>query len=253
MISVLFAFDQLTQLTQMSAFEFPNVEDMWDLIFGLVCEERINPTMLVIRFTCKHLSSLMSRYIVKKYGTIKPSIKNKMCAKAAASGNLNLLRWIRALGFEWNVSTCNEAAKNGHLKILKWAREKGCGWDSLTTYFAAINGHLDILKWALGNNCPRSRFITEIAAANRHWNVLKWMYVSGCKNVLKCAIARDNVEMIKWLHEKGYRWSNQDYQSTIAYDGLKIIKWLLANIPCDWSTYQLIVAKWPTEFATGQI
>jgi len=29
----------------------------------------------------------------------------------------------------WNVDSCSNATAEGHLEVLKWAREKGCEWD----------------------------------------------------------------------------------------------------------------------------
>ncbi len=48
-------------------------------------------------------------------------------------------------------NTCAEAAGGGHLEILKWARANGCEWDSETCESAARGGHLDVLKWAFAN------------------------------------------------------------------------------------------------------
>ena len=50
--------------------------------------------------------------------------------------------------------TCSNAAYNGHLEVLKWARLNGCNWNSNTCINAAQNGHLEILKWFKENNCP---------------------------------------------------------------------------------------------------
>ena len=47
------------------------------------------------------------------------------------------------------------AAKNGHLEVLKWARANGCQWDWNTWMGAAINGHNEVHKWAIENGCPR--------------------------------------------------------------------------------------------------
>ena len=43
---------------------------------------------------------------------------------------------------------------NGHLEVLKWARSNGCEWNSWTCASAAENGHLEVLKWARSNDCP---------------------------------------------------------------------------------------------------
>src|SRR5579872_7226205 len=78
----------------------------------------------------------------------KCAIRNKInrhyqCNEIASEGSLEILKWARSKGYEWNSSTCAYAAQNGHLEVLKWARSNGCEWDSDTCYWAARNGHLD--------------------------------------------------------------------------------------------------------------
>ena len=51
------------------------------------------------------------------------------CANAALNGHLEMLKWARENGCDWNSDTCANAAINGHLEVLKWARENGCQWD----------------------------------------------------------------------------------------------------------------------------
>ena len=41
-----------------------------------------------------------------------------------------------ALTGVWNSDTCYHAANNGHLEVLKWARENGCDWDPYTEKIA---------------------------------------------------------------------------------------------------------------------
>lgn len=49
--------------------------------------------------------------------------------QAAREGNMDILRYARRNGCPWNVLTCAYAAASGNLETLKWAREEeGCGW-----------------------------------------------------------------------------------------------------------------------------
>ena len=62
-------------------------------------------------------------------------VANGICIhvlNAALNGHLEVLKWARENGCEWNSNTCANAALNGHLEVLKWARENGCEWDSDT-------------------------------------------------------------------------------------------------------------------------
>jgi len=79
-----------------------------------------------------------------------------VCAAAARSGQIHVLKWMRGRGleFDWNCYSCDAAARGGHLMVLQWLRERGSPWD-WTTSNAAIEGrHLELLRWAIKNGCP---------------------------------------------------------------------------------------------------
>lgn len=97
------------------------------------------------------------------------------CARAAESGNLEMLKWARRLGCPWDKRICELAAEGGHLEVLKWARHEGCPWDGLTCAYAARGGHLDVLKWATENGCPWDQRTLEWAAENGQSEALNWM------------------------------------------------------------------------------
>lgn len=44
--------------------------------------------------------------------------------------------------------TCALAAEGGHLEVLRWARDNGCDWDRHTCLHAASGGQLAALQWA---------------------------------------------------------------------------------------------------------
>ena len=58
-------------------------------------------------------------------------------AKAARSGNLELVQWLRGEGCPWDYWTCVVAVATGHVEMLGWARETGCPWDAHTRNWAA--------------------------------------------------------------------------------------------------------------------
>jgi hypothetical protein len=53
-----------------------------------------------------------------------------------------------------NCELANCFSHNGHLEVLKWLRENGYEWDSEICSGAAKNGHLEVLKWLRKNGCP---------------------------------------------------------------------------------------------------
>ena len=61
------------------------------------------------------------------------------------SGRVELLRWVREHGCDWNEATCAEAALGGHLEVLMWAREHGCPWVEASVRARAR--HVEVLRW----------------------------------------------------------------------------------------------------------
>jgi len=51
--------------------------------------------------------------------------QKRTCAMAASAGNLEVLKWARENGCQWDQSTCAYAAAGNHLEVLQWARENG--------------------------------------------------------------------------------------------------------------------------------
>ena len=89
---------------------------------------------------------------------------------------MDVLRWARAHGCEWDYMTCFAAAGGGHLAVLHWARAHGCEWDYMTCDAAAGGGHLAVLRWAHEHGCPMLvETCRREALANGHGHVLAWL------------------------------------------------------------------------------
>ena len=51
------------------------------------------------------------------------------------------------------------AAVGGHLEVLKWAREHGCEWDGRTIDAAQASGVVEIIQYVRANGCPTEYLI----------------------------------------------------------------------------------------------
>jgi hypothetical protein len=82
------------------------------------------------------------------------------CAALAAwGGHLEVVKWLwePEHGFDWDDEwTCAKAAQGGQLEVLQWLQANGCRWDARTVQEATGAGHDDVLQWALANGCPPS-------------------------------------------------------------------------------------------------
>ena len=88
--------------------------------------------------------------------------ENRLCSEStpfmyfncAINKNFKILNQLLKFNKDLGRYITFGAAFGGHLDVLKWARENGCEWDSWTCAYAAQNGHFDVLKWARENGCP---------------------------------------------------------------------------------------------------
>lgn len=46
--------------------------------------------------------------------------------------------------------------KEVHLEVIKWLRENGCEWDCEAISEAAANGHQEVVEWLRANGCEES-------------------------------------------------------------------------------------------------
>jgi hypothetical protein len=78
-------------------------------------------------------------------------LSDGLLLRAARSGQLEQLSWLRAHGCAWQPcegdaeDCCSSAAAGGHLTVLQCARADGCPWDSNTCSRATAGGHLHVL------------------------------------------------------------------------------------------------------------
>jgi len=48
---------------------------------------------------------------------------------AAGTGNVEMLRFLKENGCDWDVQTYYHAIQNGHLEVVKWLKANGCPWE----------------------------------------------------------------------------------------------------------------------------
>ena len=168
-----------------------------------------------------------------------PSIARRyaVCAKAAQDGRLEVLKWARARGCEWNAKTCECAARCGHLEVLQWARENGCEWDKWTCALAAKGGLLEVLRWARENGCEWNALTCALAAQGGHLRVLRWARENGCEwDAETCALAAGggHMEMLRWARENGCEWDARTCAYAAEGGHLEVLQWAREN-GCEWN------------------
>jgi hypothetical protein len=78
----------------------------------------------------------------------------------SASPDLEVLKWARERGCEWDSETCHQAAGGAHIHVLVWLQQnwEWVMWDWETCAAAAAGGHLETLKWLRAGAYTRPLF-----------------------------------------------------------------------------------------------
>ena len=82
--------------------------------------------------------------------------------EAAEQGNLEMVKYCVANECPIDAFACARAAANGHLECLKYLREEAkAPWDSSILRFAHAKKHLECLRYAIEKKCPTWSRYTE--------------------------------------------------------------------------------------------
>lgn len=161
----------------------------------------------VSALSCKY-TDLLKWFMTSLDNELLPVCDEKsLCREAVASGRLNILIWLHENKYPWDELSCIEAAKNNHLGILQYLHENKCPCNERVSFSAATNGHCDVLKYLIKNWCPCDRSLClHVAIRNGHLNIVKYLHEIGYRwTGSECDIATDNghLEILEYLHETG--------------------------------------------------
>ena len=92
--------------------------------------------------------------IVQKEFILKDQMKENYMPCAVANENLELMKWLKGLGYILEEYIFDIAACIANLSCMKWLLENNCLWSKNTFSVAAYSGNLKNLKWLKENNCP---------------------------------------------------------------------------------------------------
>ena len=99
-----------------------------------------------------------------------------MMISAVGSGNLELVKWLRGKGCDWNEAVVDNAAGRGNLELVQWLiQEQGFEMDARLMQSAAESGNLELVKWLRGKGCEWNALPCALAARLGHLE-----YCSGC-------------------------------------------------------------------------
>ena len=184
---------------------------------------------LLFRVTCDLIESY-SKYL--NYG-------------AAQSGNIELLEWTMSHGRAINLTACAKAAESGQLNVIKWLASKMDSWSS-TFYIsskwtqtiaraAAKGGHLHIFAWMSQNNVEFKikPEMAKKAARKGHLNILEWLWKQNQQKMVDLldvicekAAKGGHLDILLWAKNNGFQFSSNNFVQAVCGGHMHIIQYL---------------------------
>jgi hypothetical protein len=132
------------------------------------------------------------------------------------------------------------AGRYGTVEALLAARDLVMEYSTGTMKGAAEGNKLAVLQFLHARGCPTDRFFPEVVARRGDLEVLRWIHEHGYKwnnyAILKTAASSGNVEMTAWVKQQpGVAFDWQAMNAAAAYGHTAICEYLHAE-QCIWSS-----------------
>jgi hypothetical protein len=191
--------------------------------------------------------------------------EGRVCAAAAKSGHLDVLRWCRGRTppYAWGADTVRHAAEQGHLELARWAaahgcpfaaaadtkscaraarrgdaaalayiRELGCPWGRGVAAAAALGGHLGLLRRIVAAGCPVDDETWDNAALRGHYAVVEWGLAQGYpmdESICASAAWGGHLDILVLLRGAGVPWDKQTTGNASMMHRVELYNWACAN------------------------
>ena len=179
----------------------------WDETQQQAAKDRENnfgkESMLVAKAS-RHGNLSMVKFLIDKGFEYMHTVVTQA---ASASGNLEVLMYLRSLDCPWSETIYLAAAEHGHLEILKWAESHGCPWDNSDLFPAAAkSSNRDVYQWLLDRQCPFKEEVSfHVACECGNFEFMKFSRANRFNvqsddllNLIDCAADRGDLETIYW-------------------------------------------------------
>jgi hypothetical protein len=165
---------------------------------------------------------------------------------AAAEGHQHVIEYLHAEGCPFDSSTYFLAAAGGHVHVLQRLRELGCAWDSaeLCT-LAASRGLLPVLQWLRQQGAVFTEGDMVQAAMSGHTAVCEHLHTQQCSfDATACTVAVQRCQLgtLQWLLEHGCPYQTDVMWVVAARQGHIAILSYLQQVPLEASPQALPVA-----------
>lgn len=183
---------------------------------------------------CNELTCLMIYQTSKYFEDYNLKLSKSPTTLAAREGRLEILKYLREIGYALDSGIYVVAARNGHTNIIEWANEENIKPNYSASREAILNGHLETYKWLISHGWSVSDADQAIRNAIKedYFDILIYCFPFRKMSydiIFQRAIANNRKSMVKWLHNQHpYKCSNATVIAC-ANGKLEILKWLVKH------------------------
>ncbi|GFR40578.1 hypothetical protein Agub_g1158 [Astrephomene gubernaculifera] len=163
---------------------------------------------------------------------------SEACLGAASCPDaLDRLRWLRGRGYPLSDRVAEEAVEFGNMEALHYLLlSEGVQPNSDCGERAAESGNLGALTLLHAHGCPMDEETVEVAARRGQLQVVVWLVeeVLGPAGVqlgaeeFSSAACSGNLELLRWLRERGFAWRDAGAITRAAGSGCgEVLEWLV--------------------------
>jgi hypothetical protein len=158
-----------------------------------------------------------------------------VCDAAAVSGDLEMLRWAREQGAQWeDDSILAVAAGSGNVELAAWVQQQpGVVVDSSAMTAAAKSGDIAMCEHLHLQQCSSCPDAACAAAEGWHWDTLRWLQEHGCpwhQSVCNSIAESGELEVLQWVREQqgAEAWDTQTILQHAASSGsVELAAWVM--------------------------
>ncbi|GFH53333.1 hypothetical protein CTEN210_09809 [Chaetoceros tenuissimus] len=218
------SFNSITQKGDLKMLQYLHEkgllpEHQWELR-QIIDSTACNNNLEILRWLRKH----------KKFKKLQPTYIMDLFSSAAKCGQMAIFKWT----IKWARPSkplmknfMNDAAASGNVELVKYFRSDDLPWNLPKTpwtpntfYYAARSGNIEMLQYLFENECPHDD-------------------PRICSNVVSSKNHEKAVELLKWLHEHGFPWDEKTCSSAAEYGNLKALQYMRSK-GCPWNSVSFV-------------
>ncbi|GFR45491.1 hypothetical protein Agub_g6835, partial [Astrephomene gubernaculifera] len=146
---------------------------------------------------------------------------------------LDRMRWLRDRGYPLHKKVVLWAARAGSRDALAFLLSEGMAPEEYSIRGVAGGGHLAALQLLRDHGCPMDEATVASAARAGHLHVVVWLVEAlgdellQEKSVCTAAMESGNLELLRWLRERGWPWGTDAFTQAAAAGCEEVLEWLV--------------------------